>query len=96
MVTSDWSSDVCSSDLIAGETLHALSKRHDISRQLIRIWVGKFEAGAAGCNELIGLLKWTSLASVISVMEPMEQTNLIAAGLSMSFRCCWSRHFGIC
>jgi transposase-like protein len=23
-----------------------LSKRHDISRQLIRIWVGKFEAGA--------------------------------------------------
>ena len=31
---------------VAGETLHALSKRHDISRQLIRIWVGKFEAGA--------------------------------------------------
>ena len=33
------------SEFIAGETLHALSKRHDISRQLIRIWVGKFEAG---------------------------------------------------
>ena len=33
-------------EFIAGETLHALSKRHDISRQLIRIWVGKFEAGA--------------------------------------------------
>ena len=31
---------------IAGETLHGLSQRHDISRQLIRIWVGKFEAGA--------------------------------------------------
>ncbi|HEX4171896.1 MAG TPA: helix-turn-helix domain-containing protein [Acetobacteraceae bacterium] len=31
---------------IAGETLHALPKRHDISRQLIRICVGKFEAGA--------------------------------------------------
>ena len=30
-------------------------------------------------NELIGLLKWTSLASVISVMELMEQTNLIAS-----------------
>ena len=26
--------------------LHALSKRHDVTRQLIRIWVGKFEAGA--------------------------------------------------
>ena len=34
------------SEFIAGETLHALSKRHDISRQLIRIWVGKFEVGA--------------------------------------------------
>ena len=33
-------------EFIAGETLHALSKRHDISRQLIGIWVGKFEAGA--------------------------------------------------
>ena len=33
-------------EFIGGETLHALSKRHDISRQLIRIWVGKFEAGA--------------------------------------------------
>src|SRR3982074_1131942 len=33
-------------EFITGETLHALSKRHDLSRQLIRIWVGKFEAGA--------------------------------------------------
>jgi len=33
-------------EFVAGETLHALSKRHDISRRLIRIWVGKFEAGA--------------------------------------------------
>jgi transposase-like protein len=31
---------------LAGETLHGLSQRHDISRQLIRIWVGEFEAGA--------------------------------------------------
>jgi transposase-like protein len=33
-------------EFIAGETLHGLSKRHDLSRQLIRIWVGKYEAGA--------------------------------------------------
>ena len=37
-------------EFIAGETLHALSKRHDISRQLIRIWVGKFEAGTLDNN----------------------------------------------
>lgn len=33
-------------EFLARATLHALSKRHDISRQLIRVWVGKFEVGA--------------------------------------------------
>jgi hypothetical protein len=33
-------------EFIAGETLYALPKRHDISWQLIQIWVGEFEAGA--------------------------------------------------
>jgi transposase len=33
-------------DFIAGETFHGLAKRHDISRNLIRIWVKKLEAGA--------------------------------------------------
>ena len=33
-------------DFIAGETLHGLAKRHDISRNLIRIRVKKLEAGA--------------------------------------------------
>src|SRR2546423_14780737 len=33
-------------EFVAGETLHALSKRHDISRQLIRVWVQKYEIGA--------------------------------------------------
>ena len=30
----------------SGETLHALSQRHDLSRNLIRIWLGNAEAGA--------------------------------------------------
>ena len=33
-------------EFIAGETLHGLAKRHDISRNLIRIWVQRYEAGA--------------------------------------------------
>jgi transposase len=33
-------------EFIAGETLHGLAKRHDISRNLIRIWVQKLDAGA--------------------------------------------------
>jgi transposase-like protein len=32
-------------EFLAGETLHGLAKRHDISRSLIRVWVQKFEAG---------------------------------------------------
>jgi HTH-like domain/Integrase core domain len=33
-------------EFLAGRRCTPLSKRHDIARQLIRIWVGKFEAGA--------------------------------------------------
>ena len=33
-------------EFIAGETLHGLAKRHDISRNLIRVWAAKFKAGA--------------------------------------------------
>lgn len=30
----------------AGETLHTLGRRHDVSRNLIRIWIEETEAGA--------------------------------------------------
>lgn len=33
-------------DYLAGATLHALGKRHDIDRNLIRIWVEKYQTGA--------------------------------------------------
>src|SRR3984885_7763669 len=33
-------------EFLAGETLHGLAKRHDICRNLIRVWVQKYEAGA--------------------------------------------------
>ena len=32
-------------EFIAGETLHGLARRHDVSRTLIRLWVSRFEAG---------------------------------------------------
>jgi transposase-like protein len=45
-------------DYHAGETLHALGRRHDVSRNLIRIWIEKAEAGAldedAAAAELLG------------------------------------------
>jgi len=32
-------------EYLGGETLHGLAERHDLSRNLIRIWVQKCEAG---------------------------------------------------
>ncbi len=32
-------------EFLAGETLHGLAKRHDISRNLIRLWVQRHQAG---------------------------------------------------
>jgi transposase len=33
-------------EFVAGDTLHGLAKRHDLSRNLVRRWVQKYEAGA--------------------------------------------------
>lgn len=33
-------------DYLAGKTLHSLGRRHGLSRNLIRIWIQRFEAGA--------------------------------------------------
>jgi transposase len=33
-------------EFLAGETLHGLAERHEISRNLIRIWVKKLETAA--------------------------------------------------
>ena len=32
-------------EILGGESPHALAKRHGISRNLIKIWVAKYEAG---------------------------------------------------
>jgi transposase len=33
-------------EFLTDETMHGLAKRHDICRNLIRVWVQKYEAGA--------------------------------------------------
>ena len=35
-------------EYLAGESFYGLSRRHDLSRTLIRMWVEKYEAGAFG------------------------------------------------
>ena len=40
-------------DFIAGETLHGLAKRHDISRNLIRVW--RPRRGCPSCRPAAGI-----------------------------------------
>ena len=55
----------------AGETLHALARGHDLSRNLIRIWVEKAEAGAldddAAAAELLGVYE-ARIAAVVRLV----------------------------
>jgi transposase len=49
--TPDWSGTLGADrsdfrEFLAGETLRGLANRHNLSRNLIRLWVQKYEAGA--------------------------------------------------
>jgi transposase len=48
-------------EFLGGESLHGLAKRHGISRNLIKIWVAKYEAG--------GLDSDTAAADVLADYE---------------------------
>jgi transposase-like protein len=39
-------------EYLGGESLHALAKRHGISRSLIKVWVAKYEAGGSTATRL--------------------------------------------
>ncbi|MER9357686.1 helix-turn-helix domain containing protein [Mesorhizobium sp. M0514] len=44
-------------EYLSGETLHSLAKRHDMTRTLIRVWIGKYEA--SGFDEDTASKIWT-------------------------------------
>src|SRR3981189_2444638 len=72
-------------EFIGGETLHALSRRHDISRQLIRIWVGKFEAGALDDDvQAADLLQ--EYEAKIAALERMVGRQALAARRTRAFQ----------
>jgi len=51
-------------EFIAGETLHGLAARHGVSRDLIRFWVMKFEAGAFDEDSTPQSSRWADPSSV--------------------------------
>lgn len=46
-----WAGLRSAQEFMAGETLHGSAKQHDLSRNLIRIWVDRYEAGAFDDDE---------------------------------------------
>jgi transposase-like protein len=50
-------------EYLGGETMHGLAKRHDLSRNLIRIWVQKYEAGGLDEDAAAQTLSVLSLPS---------------------------------
>ena len=70
-------------EFVAGETLHGLSKRHDISRQLIRVWVGKYEAGALDDDvQAADLLQEyeAKIAALERMVDPSSGTRVSKGG----------------
>ena len=43
-------------EFLGGESPHALAKRHGISRNLIKIWVAKYEAGGLDSDKCSRIL----------------------------------------
>ena len=59
-------------EFVTGETLHGLAKRHDLSRNLIRIRVSKLEAGA-----------FDEDAQAADMLETYEAKIATSSGLSV-------------
>ena len=54
-------------EFLAGETLHGLAKRHDINRNLVRIWVAKYEAGSFDYDVIAADLVQTQEARIAAL-----------------------------
>jgi transposase-like protein len=68
-------------DYLAGETLHSLARRHDLSRNLIRIWLQKFEAGAFDgfCRKLLIKVRCGMTTAAFSGAVPFSKAAILTA-----------------
>ncbi len=73
-------------EYLGGETLHGLSKRHDMSRNLIRIWVDKFQAGALDEEVIAADLLQTYEARIAALERLVGKQVRIPIQAGHSFR----------
>jgi len=60
-------------EFISGETLYALAQRHDLSRQLIRIWAQKYEAGVLNQNARTAKIPRTQIDQILSLARENQK-----------------------
>jgi transposase-like protein len=61
-------------EFVAGETLHGLAKRHDLSRNLIRIWVRKLCRRRAGLDDGLDAGNRTAAGQKLERHRPEAET----------------------
>jgi transposase len=60
-------------EYLAGETLHGLAKRHEINRNLVRIWVAKYETGSF--DSCLRFPDITRERSTVAVVEQLSSSQ---------------------
>ena len=65
-------------EYLAGETLNGLSNRHDLSRNLIRIWVEKYQAGGLDEDAAAADLLQSYEARIAALEEQRRRQPLAA------------------
>lgn len=63
-------------EYLDGGTLHGLAKRHDIARNLIRIWLQKHEAGALDDEAHAADVIWAYEARIAALERLVGQQAL--------------------
>ena len=65
-------------EFVAGETLYGLAKRHDLSRQLIRVWVEKYEAGGLDADAQAADLLQEYEAKIVAFYTGLRESFCMA------------------
>ncbi len=63
-------------EYLAGETLYGLAKRHQISRNLIRIWVARYEAGGFDDDTVVADLMQAQEARIAALERLVGKLTL--------------------
>ena len=76
-------------EFLAGESPHALAKRHSISRNLIKIWVAKCEAGGLDSDTAAADLLADYEARIAALERLVGKLAMLSVRSSLSAQYSW-------